>query len=218
MTNNTAVNTVVGIKDSWNNWMVNEVNDFNIDLTTQNKCYLPKIDRVIFNLGEKPEKKELRSFKNNETGKWEKREVVIPSYKTLATIIYFKDGTKVSVVNSIGDAIDLNEDGTVTNDAKERGIVYAIVKRLVGRYDKNGKFITPGLGRELNYLIKNAYDCQAENKKRAEAEAKRKEELAKVKPNPKRKRESLSSVVDRLNEASASLADVAAKLAANVAG
>lgn len=194
------------------NWMVE---DMTADLLTRGVAF-PKVERVIFNLGEKSEKKEMRSFKNEETGKWEKREVVIPAYKTLATVMYFKDGTKVSVVNSIGDTIDFNEDGTVSHDAKERGIVYALVKRLIGKFDRNGKFITPGLGRELNTLIKNAYDCQVEAKKRAEAEAKRKEELAKEQAKPKRKRESLSSVVDRLNDATAALAEVAAKLAANV--
>lgn len=193
------------------NWMVSDINR---EISIRG-VYFPKVERVLFNLGERPEKKEMRSFKNEETGKWEKKEVVIPAHKTLATIMYFKDGTKVSVVNSVTDKVDLDADGNVTHDTKERGIVYALIKRLIGRWNENGTFETPGLGRELNYLIKNAYDCQAEAKKRAEAEAKRKEELAKEQAKPKRKRESLSAVVDRLNDATTALAEVAAKLAAN---
>jgi hypothetical protein len=133
----------------------------------------------------------------------------------LATIVYFTDGTKCTVVNSDADAVEVVDvklsDGTTVKAAsetsKERAVVYAIVKRLlgkVGRTDKQGKFHSNeidgnGFGRKLRDIVAGAYDeqVQAAKNRIAEAEAKR---VREANQKPAKKRFSINDTLGRINE------------------
>ena len=153
------------------------------DMSTKN-AYIPKIDRVIFNLKttETVAQKDADGKPIVDAKGRVKREVVACK-PVLATIVYFRDGTKVSVVNSDADVVkteqkeitytDLAKDGkevlvksgkfatVATEAAKEAGLVYAIVKRLVGAVDeKTGNVSGNGFGRQLKEVVAKAYDTQ----------------------------------------------------------
>ena len=134
---------------------------------------------------------------------------------TLATTIYFADGSKVTVTNSKNDAV-MGPDGKFTEESYERGVIYAIVKRLFGEYVKTANGIElkcEGFGRKLKELVNSAYNvkkAEAERKAAKEAASKRHAELeAAAKANPRRPRKSLGATV-------AELADTVAKLSAVV--
>ena len=96
----------------------------------------------------------------------------IPKKTVLATTVFFADGTKTTVKNSENESVT-DSSGNVTDNAKERGIIYALARRvLCGKFDKDtGELKQEGFGRILSGLVKNAHDQQAELKKRAEAKA-----------------------------------------------
>ena len=138
----------------------------------------------------------------------------VPVNPTLATTIYFADGSKVTVTNSVKDTV-LGPDGKFTDEAYERGIIYALVKRLFAEYDKRGCEITlkaEGFGRKLHELVKSAYNVQkAEAARKAAREAARKEHEAReaaAKANPRRPRQSLGATVAELAETVAKLTSV----------
>ena len=139
----------------------------------------------------------------------------VPVNPTLATTIYFADGSKVTVTNSKNDTV-LGPDGKFTEEAYERGVIYAIVKRLFGEYVKGPDGIElkcEGFGRKLKELVGAAYNVQkAEAERKAAKEAARKaheEREAAAKDNPRRPRKSLGATV-------ADLAETVAKLTAVV--
>ncbi len=81
-----------------------------------------------------------------------------------ATIVTFKDGTKVCVKACEKDKF-----------CKETGLIYAIIKRLYANdVDENGYLKSKGLGEKINKVINNAYDQKkAEAERRAERKAKK---------------------------------------------
>ena len=169
---------------------------------------MPDIVQVIFNIS--PSKSVAKRDKDNNLvidpkTKKPVREVV-RSTPMLATTIYFGDGSKVTVTNSENDSI-FDKDGKIMPEAYERGVVYAIVKRIFSRYDvdaKTGETIlkSEGFGHILREIVDGAYNQPAELIKRKEAkdaaraEHRRLQEVAKTKP--KRKRVSLAETVDAL--------------------
>ena len=70
-------------------------------------------------------------------------------YNEPATIVTFKDGSKVCVKASKGDTFN-----------KETGLIYAIIKRLYANDidSDTGYFKSRGLGEKINNLVKNAID------------------------------------------------------------
>lgn len=130
-------------------------------------CAMPDIARIYFNLGKTDVKVHI-----DETG----RKVVDKSYPTLTTVVTFVDGSKVTVVNSEHDPIKFDENGDVSRESKETGLVYALVKRMFSVYSGsthlgNLNLKSSGFGRQLNELIDSAYDPKLEAAKRAAAAA-----------------------------------------------
>lgn len=85
-----------------------------------------------------------------------------------ATIVTFKDGTKVCVKACENDTF-----------TKEAGLMYALVKRLYANdIDDNGYLKSRGLGEKINKVIEGAYDqkkSEADKRAKLRAKAKRKE-------------------------------------------
>ena len=85
-------------------------------------------------------------------------------YNDPATIVTFKDGSKVCVKASKGDTFN-----------KETGLVYAIIKRLYANdIDESGYFKSKGLGERISSLVKSAVDQkEIERQRRAKQKAKK---------------------------------------------
>lgn len=173
----------------------------------QNNTAFPDIKRVIYNIGKKSYRKLDENGKSirDEKGKFVMSEPV----DVLATVVYFADDTKISVVNSVADGLRF-EDHTLSNgstvkvasrESKEMGLVYAIVKRLLTKYDKDGKPLDSATGRILNDYVKKSYDSiieQAELKiARAKSKAEHEAKLNTAKP---KKRYSIKDTLARINE------------------
>lgn len=147
----------------------------------ENNATMPDIARVIYNVGMKaypqidPQTKKPIKDKDGKV-------VMTPEVPVLATTVFFIDNTKVSVVNSQNDGVDFEDyklsNGNVikvaTKESKERGLIYAIMKRLVSKPDDKGKMVDSGLGRILRELVDSAYDTDV-----AEAESKIAKDAAK---------------------------------------
>lgn len=167
----------------------------------KNGAFVPGIERVLFNIGNK---KYMVRDTNGKTVKDENGKIKTETRKVLTTVIFFKDGTKCSVTNSEHDGVkfEKNADGieVATRSSKEAGVVYCILKRCYAAIDSNDNVIGNGFGRKLNDIVDAAYDTQAENAKRkaAKAAAKAKYEATKGAAKPKQKRESLAKTIDRL--------------------
>ena len=178
----------------------------------------PGVKRVQFNLKTVDFKRDLDAEPRTIVVKGQKT-VVYPYLKdadgkkiqididpVLATIVYFTDGTKVVVTNSETDKVDLVDvkmaDGTVvktaSSQAKERALIYALVKRLYGTPDILGNIENVGLARRLNDMVQNGYDTRVEDAKNRIAEAARKAAAAKAQ-KPAKKRYSLSETLARIN-------------------
>lgn len=158
----------------------------------RNNTFCPGIKRILFNLKTTEVRPVLDADGNpvkDEKGRVKRQTVeVTPS---LATIVYFMDGTKCAVVNSDKDVVTLvdkevtyfetKKDGTqvevktnrkvkVASDAaKEAGVVYALVKRLFGTIEndpeKKGYGVDvkgDGFGRKLRDICDSAFDTQYE--------------------------------------------------------
>lgn len=175
----------------------------------ENNCTMPNVKNVIYNIGKK-----AYPQRDPQTGEVirdaDGKVVPTPEVPVLATVVTFIDGTKVTVVNSQNDGVEF-EDHVLSNGetvkvatkaSKERGLVYAIMKRLCSRPDKDGKMADAGLGRILGQLVDNAYDTavadreakiqKARNKARLEAEKKN--------PKPKKVRYSINETLARFNK------------------
>lgn len=183
-----------------------------------NDVRFPDIKRVQFNLKTTDYKRDLDAEPRTIVVKGQKKvvypyvkgpdgkKVVIDIDPVLATIVYFTDGTKVVVTNSSTDKVDLvdvrMDDGTVvktaSNQAKERALIYALVKRLYGTPDVLGNIENVGLARRLNNMVQNGYDTRLEDAKNRIAEAARKAAAAKAQ-KPAKKRYSLSETLARIN-------------------
>jgi hypothetical protein len=128
----------------------------------------------------------------------------------LATVVYFADETKISVVNSAADGVKFEDhvlsDGstvkTAARESKEMGLVYAIVKRLMTKYDKNGKPLNSATGRILGDYLKKSYDNVIERAEVKIAKTKSKaEHVAKLNSaKPKKKRYSIAETLERIND------------------
>lgn len=160
---------------------------------TYNNTFCPGIKRVIFNLKTTETRPILDADGKpitDEKGRVKRQTVdVAPE---LATVVYFADGTKCTVVNSDKDVVtteekevcywDIKPDGSdvkvktgrtvkvASEAAKEAGVVYAIVKRIfgkIGRVDKQDKLHEDeidgnGFGRKLRDIIETSEDTQYE--------------------------------------------------------
>lgn len=148
---------------------------------------LPKISKVIYNL---KTTKTVPVFEADgrpvvdEKGKYKRETVQIEP--TLATIVYFVDGSKTTVINCVKDKIevldkevtyqDVDKTGKLitvktgtfvkvaSDESKELGLIYAIIKRLFGKVDTDPKSknynntIPNGAARKLGNYIKYALD------------------------------------------------------------
>ena len=172
-----------------------------------NNCYIPAISRVIYNVG----KKAYPSLDKNGKRLKDKDGKVIMSEPVdiLATIVYFDDNTKVSVVNSILDGVKFEDvklsDGstvkTASEASKEMGLVYAIVKRLTSSPDENGEFKNSGFGRKLRDEVAMAYDSVIERAELKIARAKSKaEHEAKLNTAKPKQKYSIKDTLARINE------------------
>lgn len=175
----------------------------------QNNCTMPNIDRVIFSL-----KTFESEAKRDENGKLVRNEkgkpirVKTPCTPVLATTVYFIDGTKCIVKNSLKDKIEVEEktleDGTkvtvASESAKECGVVYAIVKRLVGIVDESNNVNGDGFGRILTEIVESGHDEALETAKTRILKAKGRASHAEMKRNakPKVKNPSLLEVTKAL--------------------
>ena len=179
----------------------------------------PDITNIIFNESKskshavRDEHGELVIDPN--TGK-PKRELVSTTPK-LSTTVYFADGSKVSVTNSDKDPVT-DAAGNFTHEAYERGVIYAIVKRLFSTYTSTDRGLSlkcEGFGRRLNELVDSAYNVRkAEAEKAAAKEAAHKEHAereAAAKANPRR-RFSLGETVAELAKTVASLSELVTSL------
>ena len=186
---------------------------------------VPDIQNVIFNMCTKKDRavrdKDGNLVIDPATGKPQRK--VVADYPILATTIYFVDGSKVTVTNSEKDTV-VDENGNITKEARERGVVYALVKRILGRFVENEKtgnleLKTEGFGRILEEILAKAYDQQkAEADRKAAKEAAHKahierEEAAKANPRPRRP--SLAATVDQLAATVADLTKTVAELKAS---
>jgi len=178
----------------------------------------PGVKRVQFNLKTTDYKRDLTAEPRTVVVKGQKK-VVYPYAKgpdgkkievgidpVLATIVHFTDGTKVVVTNSETDKVDVVDakmaDGTVvktaSSQAKERALIYALVKRLYGTPDCFGNIENAGLARRLGDLVQNGYDTRLEAAKNRIAESARKAAAAKAQ-KPAKKHYSLSETLARIN-------------------
>jgi hypothetical protein len=176
------------------------------DLKLNNTAF-PDIKRIIYNIGKKAYRK---LDENGKSVRDEKGKIVMSEpVDVLATVVYFVDDTKISVVNSAADGVKF-EDHTLSNgstvkvasrESKEMGLVYAIVKRLVTKYDENDKPLESAIGRILNDHVKGSYDCVIERAELKIARAKSKAEHdAKLNTAKPKKRYSIAETLARINE------------------
>jgi hypothetical protein len=139
----------------------------------------------------------------------------------LATVVYFADETKISVVNSAADGVRFEDhvlsDGstikTASRESKEMGLVYAIVKRLMTKYDADGKPLNSATGRILNDYVKGSYDSVIERAEIKITKAKSKaEHVAKLNSaKPKKKRYSIAETLERINDMLDNVSDTKSK-------
>jgi hypothetical protein len=164
-----------------------------------NNTFCPNIKRVIYNLdtyrGEKSHRTEY----------------------TLATTVFFADGTKTTVKNSVHDKVGVIKEKVKLSDgseievdapsieSREVGLVYALVKRLVGEPDEKGA-VTGGYCTFLNKTVKNAFVQPIENAKNAAEEKIRKAKKNELKKKVKTEQPSLRKCVESLSEVVAKLA------------
>lgn len=172
---------------------------------TRNNTFIPNIDRVIYNLG----KKIVKGGENEE------------SYPVdiLATTVYFKDGTKVTVKNTIKDKIQVitekitlsdgsvKEVRTASHDSREIGLMYAIVKRLIGTPSESGEINGNGFSGFLRDQVKSALNQNVESV-RVSSEKALKKNQAKTSSTSKKNdhKASLRKVVEDLSKVVESLA------------
>lgn len=194
-----------------------------------NNAYIPPIDHVVFNT--KTEDWVTEPGKDGDKPTKVKVQLEKP---VLATIVYFADGTKVTVKNCEKDQITLVDekvklpDGTETtvrtasHESKEIGLAYAVLKRIFCYYDENGNVNGGSLSRLLHEVIDDARCQDVEEAKAAvqkrismerRAEAKKHLEELESKPKKEKKRSAFQSMTDKLAEVTQGLAKLTAELA-----
>ena len=183
----------------------------------ENNCTMPDVSHVIYNLGKKAypkldaDGKRIKIPGTGVDGKPVKFEMAEP-VDVLATTVFFIDNTKISVVNSVHDGLELEEkvmeDGSIVKIAshrsKEIGFLYAIVKRMFSKPnpEKPGKMKCDGFGRMMAETVNTAYDqviAKAENRI-AKAKSKAEHERRIREAKPKRKRYSIAETLERMNK------------------
>lgn len=191
--------------------IIDNIKDYVVKALKENNCYMPAVSRVIYNIGKKAYPK------LDENGKRIKdahgKIIMDKPIDVLATIVFFDDNTKISVVNSAHDGVKF-EDHVLSNGntvkvasdcSKEIGLVYAIIKRMIALPDKNDpdKMKAEGLGRILRTAIKDlSYDSVIEKAelKIARAKSKAEHEAKLNTAKPKKKRYSIAETLTRVNE------------------
>lgn len=162
---------------------------------SRNNTFTPNITRVIYNLNK--------------------------DKSVLATTVYFIDGTKVTVKNSGKDKVTLckekvklsdgsvEEIETASEESREVGLVYAILKRIICSPDDKGCVNGKGFGSFLKKTVKNAWNQNVEEiKTKRDKDFAKKVYLEKVaKQKPKSKNSSLREVVNNLSEVVKGLAE-----------
>ena len=171
---------------------------------------MPGIGRVLFNVGKKAYPKLDADGKRikDENGKLLMSEPV----DVLTTVVFFADGTKVTVTNSENDGVKFLEKAAVPGDpespkvlvasesSKEMGLVYAICKRLYGKLDrKTGVVSGNGFGRKLHKEVEMAYDTVLEDAKNKHQKKLAKAKYEQSKGTAKPKRPSFADTVKDLN-------------------
>ena len=201
-----------------------------VESLIKNNTFVPNIERVIFNTKTTDEVAKKDGDGNpvlDDNGRVVKETVTLEN-PVLVTVVYFKDGTKVTVKNSDKDAIALVDekvklsDGTETTvrtasqESKEIGLVYAIVKRIVCGYDKGGNVQNAGFAKFLHKVVRNALVQDVAEAKMAGdrkiSKAKAKEAKAEKKAKAPREKRDLRSVVSDLASTVGGLKDIVAKL------
>lgn len=91
---------------------------------------------------------------------------------TLTTVVYFSDGSRSVVKNTAIDGIKLvkHDDGTVTpsEDSKELGLMYAVTKRFLGKFDdETGAMVANGYMNKLRKIIRKGVDVNQQKIRRA---------------------------------------------------
>lgn len=191
--------------------VIDNIKDYVVKGLRENNCYMLRVERVIYNIGKKayPKLDENGKRIKDENGKI----VMDKPVDVLATIVFFDDNTKISVVNSAHDGVKF-EDHVLSNGntvkvasdcSKEIGLVYAIIKRMIALPDKNDpdKMKAEGLGRMLRTAIKDlSYDSVIEKAelKIARAKSKAEHEAKLNTAKPKKKRYSIAETLTRVNE------------------
>lgn len=167
----------------------------------RNSTFCPGISRTIYNLSKKRNEKTHRN-----------------DY-VLATTVFFKDGTKVTVKNSMNDKVNVItekvklSDGTTRDvetasiESREIGLVYAILKRMICVPEECGTVEGKGFANFLRKKVGAAWNQNVEEvRTKAENEI-RKAALKNKKPVSKKKDEkpSLRKCVQELAEAVSAL-------------
>jgi hypothetical protein len=201
-----------------------------VESLIKNNTFVPNIERVIFNTKTTDEVAKKDGDGNpvlDDNGRVVKETVALEN-PVLVTVVYFKDGTKVTVKNSDKDAITLVDekvklsDGTETTvrtasqESKEIGLVYAIVKRIVCGYDNGGNVQNAGFAKFLHKVVSNALVQDIAEAKMAGdrkiSKAKAKEAKAERKDKPPKAKRDLRSVVTDLAATVGGLKDIVSKL------
>lgn len=183
------------------------INSEVIKALAENNTAIPDIKRIIYNIGKKSYRKLDENGKSlrDDKGKL----IMTEPVDILATVVYFADETKISVINSVADGVRFEDhvlsDGstikTASRESKEMGLVYAIVKRIMTVYDENGKPRNSATGRILGDYIKNSYDNVIERAeiKIAKAKSKAEHEAKLNTAKPKKQRYSIAETLERIN-------------------
>ena len=167
----------------------------------RNNSFCPGISRTIYSLSKKRNEKTHRN-----------------DY-ILATTVFFKDGTKVTVKNSMNDKVNVItekvklSDGTTRDvetasvESREIGLVYAILKRMICVPEESGTVEGKGFANFLRKKVGAAWNQNIEEvRTKAENEI-RKNALRNKKPVAKKRDEkpSLRKCVQELAEAVSAL-------------
>lgn len=174
------------------------VPDYVVRDVVENGCTMPRLERVEY------------SFKK----------ATADEPAVLATIVFFDDGTKSIVKNCLSDAVGsedwkLSDGSTVevaSQDSKERGFVYALLKRLLSNLDEDGNAVCSGLGNSLREIVAGAVDQNVVAAEKRIAKTKPAEQPACEKPAKKAKRDEAGW--KDISESLSCLAKLVEKLAA----
>ena len=199
----------------------------------KNNAFAPNVDRVIYNTKTTDEVAKKDGDGNpvlDDKGRVVKETVKLER-PVLVTVVYFKDGTKVTVKNSAKDGITLVDkkvklsDGsektvaTASDESKEIGLVYAIVKRVVCDYDDNGTVKNAGFARFLHNIVDNAFVQDVEEVKLAgERKILKSRPKTDKKDKGAKENRSLGAVVGALSKTVEGLKSIVENLAATKCG